>query len=56
MCRKVLQSYGLNSGVLECFDGLKDNVVRAGMIESDPAALINLAYDSSGEGGDGDGE
>lgn len=45
VCLRVLDSFGLDSPALNCFDLLKDNVVEAGLLESDPAALINLAYD-----------
>ncbi len=45
--RRVLSSFGLSSPALENFDLLKDGVIEAGLWESDPAALINLAYDRS---------
>ncbi|MEP1208900.1 MAG: NAD(P)-dependent oxidoreductase [Rhizobiaceae bacterium] len=45
VCMRVLDSFGLDSPVLSCFDKLKDDVAEAGLLDGDPAALINLAYD-----------
>jgi len=44
--QRVVESYGLNSPVLSSFGKMKEEVVDAGLWESDPASLINLAYDS----------
>ncbi len=47
--QRVIESFGLNSPVLTSFAQMKGAVVEAGLLDHDPAVLINLAYDRSGE-------
>jgi 3-hydroxyisobutyrate dehydrogenase len=42
--RQIVDSYGLDSPVLNSFNALKSEVVKADLLQQDPAKLISLAY------------
>ncbi|MFV2053748.1 NAD(P)-dependent oxidoreductase [Aliiroseovarius sp. YM-037] len=44
--KRVVDSFGLTSPMLDAFEATGDAAIKAGLGENDPAALINLAYDS----------
>lgn len=45
----VVESFGLTSPMLTHFGTLKTRIAKAGLLENDPAILINLAYDDGEE-------